>query len=479
MNRIGIAALAHVLAFTAAYPMPADSTAYYKLGSVPMLDFCCMDLRISQMPVTQDNFTALQMAIHSNPDGAGQVNVDIINRSAGTYSSKKRDRGGMAFTVGTQLRYWAGYIPWDDSRRSHFEPGLGYFNEPAYSVRGPRGWAKIGYRYSLTSTGQMTQPYAVRKKAIAVGGFSTKSHEVSRTTREIPLGPLGLSSNRVMSLQYLNNGFKGVDPFNDCNGPHRDLYKQTSAGPAGMAGGSGVAIPVTLNGSKNALVMNFNTYGRFDCADHKNRGFVLLDYLAAECNDGTDVWSGANVGSRTVQAYVNQATALSSYAGCHGTNAGTHVIENSGDDIWGTGSDAFRYAYKSGSGNKNLILRVDQLENTNAWARAGIMLRENTTAGSRNAAVFVTGGNGIIFQARTGTNGTTAAIGTATGIKAPIWLRLEYANGTTRAYRSSNGTSWTQIGNGSVASYGGYLYGMAAASRSNYPNTSVYSSLNF
>lgn len=105
------------------------------------------------------------------------------------------------------------------------------------------------------------------------------------------------------------------------------------------------------------------------------------------------------------------------------------------------------------------------------------MIRSSNGPQDRHVAVFVTPGNGLVFQSRTGPNAVPAMIGTVAGVKAPIWLRMEYTNGQSRAYYSSNGAGWAQIPNVANNSFANYQVGLAAASRSAYPNTSVYSNL--
>ena len=59
---------------------------------------------------------------------------------------------------------------------------------------------------------------------------------------------------------------------------------------------------------------------------------------------------------------------------------GTVTIHASGGDIWGN-ADAFRFVSMRLSGDGQLTARVVGLENTDAWAKAGVMIRETLTAG--------------------------------------------------------------------------------------------------
>jgi len=143
---------------------------------------------------------------------------------------------------------------------------------------------------------------------------------------------------------------------------------------------------------------------------------------------------------------------------------GTFTASASGSDIWGT-SDAFRYVYQSFSGNVDIRARVTGLTNTNGWAKAGVMIRENLNADARHAMVVVTPGNGTAFQRRTtvgGSSSTTAAIGSA-----PYWVRLVRSGNTFTAYRSSNGTTWNRIRAVTISMTANVTIGLAVTSHNN------------
>jgi len=121
-----------------------------------------------------------------------------------------------------------------------------------------------------------------------------------------------------------------------------------------------------------------------------------------------------------------------------------------GADIWGQ-ADQFHYAFKTLTGVGTIEAQVLSVDNTDPWAKAGVMIRETLDAGSKFAAVYITPGNGCRFQARTdaniaATSDTAVATAEQTAITAPYWVKLDrdFA-GNFRAYYSSNGTSWTPM----------------------------------
>jgi hypothetical protein len=130
--------------------------------------------------------------------------------------------------------------------------------------------------------------------------------------------------------------------------------------------------------------------------------------------------------------------------------AGTYTITASGADIWNQ-ADEFHYAFKTLTGVGSIVAKVLSVDNTDLWAKAGVMIRETLEPGSKFAAVYITPGNGCRFQARTDTDiaatSDTSVVTTAqTAITAPYWVKLERdVAGNFRGYYSANGTTWTSM----------------------------------
>ena len=131
-------------------------------------------------------------------------------------------------------------------------------------------------------------------------------------------------------------------------------------------------------------------------------------------------------------------------AGSTTHNAGTFTLAGAGAGIAGS-ADACRSVHQTASGDCDVIVRVESLANTGANAKAGVMIRESLAANAREAGVWVTPSGGIQFTRRTSTGGSTS-VTTSTGKTAPYWVRLTRSGNTFRAFLSSNGTTWTQLG---------------------------------
>ena len=147
---------------------------------------------------------------------------------------------------------------------------------------------------------------------------------------------------------------------------------------------------------------------------------------------------------------------------------GAIVLTGAGTDIWDN-SDEFRYAYKSLSGDGSMTVRV--LSNgtgTNAWAKGGVMIRQNLDAGAINVMGAVTGGDGDggTFQWRSEANGDSDSSRTLTGIAPPYWVRLTRQGNIFTVEMSADGEQWQQQGDNpvTIAMQDPVLIGLAVTS---------------
>jgi len=157
---------------------------------------------------------------------------------------------------------------------------------------------------------------------------------------------------------------------------------------------------------------------------------------------------------------------------------GTFIERGSGADIGGS-ADAFHYIYQPLNGDGKIIARIVTQYNSDPSAKAGVMIRETLTAGSKYAAVVITPSTGISFQRRTATNGTTANT-TATGsqIVVPYWLKLTRTGNSLATYYSSDGVTWTSAGSSSVTMGSSVFIGLAVTSHSVFNSTATIDQVN-
>jgi len=152
-------------------------------------------------------------------------------------------------------------------------------------------------------------------------------------------------------------------------------------------------------------------------------------------------------------------------AGSAGYAGGVFTLKGSGADIWGS-SDAFRFVYKPMAGDGQITARVSALQNTNSYAKAGVMIRETLVAGSKHALIDLTPTSGAEFLRRADTGGSTVAT-KRYGVAAPYWVRLVRSGSTFSGYVSSNGTTWTLVGSSTIAMNSTVYVGLIVSSHNN------------
>ncbi len=127
---------------------------------------------------------------------------------------------------------------------------------------------------------------------------------------------------------------------------------------------------------------------------------------------------------------------------------GVFSISASGNDIWDN-ADAFHFVYQTLTGDGEIIARVASLENTDGWAKAGVMMRETLAAGSKHAFSLIAATQGDAFQRRPTTNGISVHTA-GPGASAPFWVRLVRAGDVFTAYSSADGIDWRLIGSDTI-----------------------------
>ena len=148
-----------------------------------------------------------------------------------------------------------------------------------------------------------------------------------------------------------------------------------------------------------------------------------------------------------------------------------------GSDIWGN-ADHGHFAYQSVSGNFDKRVHIARNENADVSTKAGLIVRESTSADARNLHAFVMPApparNIYETGTRSSTAGATAGWGVAGGGNGNLpathpnsWIRFRRVGHTFSAYVSSNGVDWTKNGE-SVQTYPEtVLFGLGSTAHNN------------
>jgi endoglucanase len=168
--------------------------------------------------------------------------------------------------------------------------------------------------------------------------------------------------------------------------------------------------------------------------------------------------------------WMTQDVGSAGVAGSAAYSNGVFSVTDSGADIWNT-SDAFRFAYVPVTGNCTIVARVASLQTASSqtidgWSKAGVMIRESLVANAANAFIAVTPGNGVTWQTRSSSGGSSANAATG-GLSAPYWVKLVRSGNTFTGYRSPDGTNWTQQGTATFTMASSSYIGLALTSHNN------------
>jgi endonuclease/exonuclease/phosphatase family metal-dependent hydrolase len=122
---------------------------------------------------------------------------------------------------------------------------------------------------------------------------------------------------------------------------------------------------------------------------------------------------------------------------------GSFTLRGAGADIWGS-TDGFQFAYRSLTGDGEIITRVTGVDYLHAWSKAGVMMRESLSSGARHAFMFASAGKGLAFQRRLWSDGASSHTGAAGG--PGDFVRITRSGNTFDAYHSTDGSSWNWVG---------------------------------
>jgi hypothetical protein len=197
-------------------------------------------------------------------------------------------------------------------------------------------------------------------------------------------------------------------------------------------------------------VVQWNGIGRGDW------GTVMAATPAASIPAG---WA-----SRDIGAVAGPGTAVNTGTG---TPSGAWKLISGGGDVFGA-ADAFHFAYQPVVGDASIVARVDGVERTHDAAKAGLMIRQDFSAGGRFAAVMLNagGGWGIDVRSRTATGANATYQQARANVAAPYWLKLTRTGGTVTAAYSADGVTFTNAATIDLPLNGTFYVGLANTSAS-------------
>jgi regulation of enolase protein 1 (concanavalin A-like superfamily) len=153
------------------------------------------------------------------------------------------------------------------------------------------------------------------------------------------------------------------------------------------------------------------------------------------------------------------------------TPAGTIFGNGGGFDVGGGGkniggaSDQFQFVWQATAGDFDMAVRINSFAQTDAFAQAGLMARDDLTSSGRFAAVLATPSlNGAYFEYRATAGAATATSGNLRVNYPYTWLRLQRISNQFTGFGSYDGNTWQQLGTISLALTNPVYLGMGVCS---------------
>jgi glucose/arabinose dehydrogenase/regulation of enolase protein 1 (concanavalin A-like superfamily) len=132
-------------------------------------------------------------------------------------------------------------------------------------------------------------------------------------------------------------------------------------------------------------------------------------------------------------------------SGIYSYATGMFTLKGGGYDIWSSHDD-FHYVYQTLNGDGQIIARVTSQGNTNASAKAGVMIKESTAAFAPYSFMGITPANGYKFQWTFQPQSIAGGAYTAPD----AWVKLTRVGDVMTAYKSPDGITWTKVGQKTV-----------------------------
>ena len=145
----------------------------------------------------------------------------------------------------------------------------------------------------------------------------------------------------------------------------------------------------------------------------------------------------------------------------------------SGTDIWET-NDGFHFAFTPLDGDGQIVTRVISMQYTDPWAKAGVMLRENLSPGSKHTLMAVTGVGGSALQWRNAENNSSGN-NDGSVFKIPYWIKLVRSGDTFTGYVSADGENWRRVDSVTIPMEKKIYVGLALTAHNNFAlNSSLF-----
>lgn len=383
---------------------------------------------------TGENIALNQPVVASSTESAEFPATNAVDGNPATrWSSGFRDNEYIYVDLGERMDFCGIRIQWEEAHGVDFNIQASDDASTWRNLLTVKGNDETKTELPLDGSGRYVRMYGT-KRATAFGYSIYELEVFGEPTSSCPQ-PSGLHVVNIYensaTLRWEANGLTSF----------KVQYKTVSAEYWTTAEVTGPELTVTTLGCASDYFFKVQGVctGNNSTEYTDNVAFSTLS-CDADCSPLPTRWNTQDIGD------VN-------FAGSACYTDGVFSISASGHDIWDD-ADAFRFTYRTITGDGEILARVVTMDNSHDWNKAGIMIRESLSPGSRHAMIFISSVNGAAYQYRVETDGISLEEKVVPGVTPPYWVKLKKSGSEYTAYLSPDGFTWEQVGNPLALGFG-------------------------
>jgi hypothetical protein len=248
-----------------------------------------------------------------------------------------------------------------------------------------------------------------------------------------------------------------VNPINEFSGM---VSLRVSGLPSGA---SGAFNPTAINGGAGSAALNITTTSSTPAGSYS----LIVSGVSGRLSHSVTISLVVNAAVGGLPSgWTDQDIGTDGMSGSASFNSGTFTVGGSGADIW-TSADGFNYVSQTITGDITITARVASQEDTSAWAKAGVTIRESIAANAAHVSLYVTPGHGVNMQYRPAKGAASVQLAEIAAVAAPYWVRVQRSAHGFAGFASADGVNWRQVGSIAVTMANSATAGLAVSAHDN------------
>jgi RHS repeat-associated protein len=333
--------------------------------------------------------------------------------------------------------------PWQTTNVANSSVGTGTASGSAYTI--------TTNGYDLYNNGGATvddQPQVITQ---TLSGNGTIIARVTSQTNTDPWAKVGI----IMRSDLTPGSNYAAAMITPSNGNRMEYnYNNDVSGSTYTSGNAWLKLARTGNTIVASRFSNGTTWTQIASRTITLNNTVHVGLFATSHSTSTNTAVFDNVSitktSTLPSGWTNGDVGAPSTTGSASYSSGTYTVSGAGADIWDNGGsepdDQFHYVYQTLTGDGSIVAKVKSQTNTDDWAKAGITLKASPQGLSDYVNIHSTPSNGIRFQ-----HGFDQDVDAGSYSFPNAWVKLTRQGNTVTGYKSTDGTTWTEVGSTTVS----------------------------